>query len=70
MFKFKHKIHWFCKNIEMLFQKEFKLQQNNVFLEHELETLKKNCASNFKTQNIFLKNLENQNIGIVNIFKV
>jgi len=37
------------------------LKQNITFLEHELETTKKNCATNLKTHHIILKNLENQN---------
>lgn len=61
----KHKIHWFCKNVEILFQNEYKLQQNNIFLEHELDTLKKTCTSNLKNQSIFLKNLENQNCELL-----
>ena len=51
--------------MENLFQKEFKLHQNITFLEHELDALKKNCASNMKTQNIFLKSLENQNTELL-----
>lgn len=38
-----------------------KLQQNINFLEHELENVKKNCSSSLKTQDYFLKDLENKN---------
>lgn len=51
------------KNLEELFQKQYKQQQNIVFLEHELDSLKKSCASNMKTQSLFLRNLESQNNG-------
>lgn len=55
------KLHWFGKNLEDLLQKQLKLQQNITFLEHELENIKKNCTSSLKTQDIFLKDLENKN---------
>ena len=60
----KHKINWFGKNLEDMFQKQSKLQQNIKFLEIELANMRKNCDANIKTQNYFLKNLENQNSGI------
>ena len=57
------KIHWFGKNLEDLLQKQLKFQQNITFLEHELENVKKNCSSSLKTQDFFLKDLENKNNG-------
>lgn len=57
----KHKINWFGKSLEEMFQKQAKLQQNLKFLEHEHENMKKSNDSNLKTQNYFLKNLESQN---------
>lgn len=57
----KHKINWFGKNLEEMFQKQAKLQQNLKFLEIELENMRKSNDSNIQTQNYFLKNLENQN---------
>lgn len=44
-----------------MFQHKVKLQQNIIFLEHEIETMKKNSAYNIKAQGMYLKNLENQN---------
>lgn len=57
----KHKVNWFGKNLEEMFQRQAKLQQNLKFLELELENMRKSNDSNLKTQNYFLKNLENQN---------
>lgn len=47
--------------MEELFQQKIKLQQNIVFLEHEIEAMKKNSVNNLKAQGLYLKNLENQN---------
>jgi hypothetical protein len=44
-----------------MFQKQAKLQQNLKFLELEYENMRKSNDCNLKTQNYFLKNLENQN---------
>ncbi len=44
-----------------MFQKQAKLQQNLKFLELEYENMRKSNDSNLKTQNYFLRNLENQN---------
>jgi hypothetical protein len=49
--------------LEELFQREYKLKQNIQFLEHEIETSKKNNVSNLKNQTIFMKSLQNQNKG-------
>ena len=57
----KHKINWFGKNLEEMFQKQAKLQQSLKFLEIELENMRKSNDSNIQTQNYFLKNLESQN---------
>lgn len=59
----KHKINWTSKTLEELFQMKFKFQQEIIFLEHELESVKKNSVHNFRAQNVFLKNLETQNTG-------
>ncbi len=58
-------MHWFGKKLEEMIQKQIKIQQNVAFLENELETRKKNSASNLKAQNIFLKSLENQNTELM-----
>ena len=44
-------------------QKECKLQQTISFLQHDLEVKAKSNANALKAQNMFLKNLENQNSG-------
>ncbi|CAF0906340.1 unnamed protein product, partial [Brachionus calyciflorus] len=57
----KHKTHWLGKTLEEVFQNKIKLQQSVVFLEHELDAIRKNSANNLKAQGVYLKNLENQN---------
>lgn len=47
--------------MELHIQKECKLQQNLIFLEHELEKLKKKTTSNLKTHGLSLKQLEDNN---------
>lgn len=61
----KHKLNWFGKSVEEQFQKQAKLQQSLKFLELEIQTQKRTNDSNLKTQNYFLKNLENQNSELI-----